>query len=75
MAYQVDDLSISHSLAVGAGWPALPLLLGPAKIRGSSYIEGPSVFGNAFTWGPLPWATVMIGPNTCLLYTSPSPRD
>lgn len=66
MAYQTDDLSVSHSLAVGAGWPALPLLLGPAKIRGSSYIEGPSIFGNAFTWGPLPWATVMIGPNTNL---------
>ena len=66
MAQATDDLTVSHSLAVGAGWPVLPLLLGPAKIRGSSYIEGPSVFGNAFTWGPLPWATVMIGPNTNL---------
>jgi hypothetical protein len=65
MAYATDDITVSHSLSVGAGWPALPLLLGPAKIRGSSFIEGPSVFGNPFIW-PNVWATVMIGPNTNL---------
>jgi len=64
MAFATDDHKITHSLQVGAGWPSVPFLLGPAKIRGSSYIEGPSIFGNANTWGPLPWATVMIGRNT-----------
>jgi hypothetical protein len=64
MAYAVDDITASHQLNVGAGYPPA-LLLGPARIRGSSFIEGPSVFGNPFIW-PNVWATVMIGPNTNL---------
>jgi len=64
MGYAVDDISISHQLTCGAGYPPA-LLLAQARIRGSSFIEGPSVFGNPFIW-PNVWATVMIGPNTNL---------
>lgn len=60
MAFQQDDISVSHQLIVGAGYPP-NLLLGPARIRGSSYIEGPSVFGAPVF--PNIWGTVMIGPN------------
>ena len=66
MAASYDDLQVTHNLAVGSGWPVIPLLGGIKRIRGASYIEGPSIFGNANTWGPTPWATVMIGPNTNL---------
>lgn len=60
MAFSQDDISVSHQLIVGAGYPP-NLLLGPARIRGSSYIEGPSVFGAPIFPGI--WGTVMIGPN------------
>jgi hypothetical protein len=62
MAFQQDDLCVSHQLVVGDGFPTTVLGVGPAKIRGSSFIEGPSVFGDAGTF-PNVWATVMIGPN------------
>ncbi len=61
MAFQNDDICASHQLIVGAGYPP-NLLLGPARIRGSSFIEGPSVFGSPAAF-PSIWATVMIGPN------------
>ena len=63
MAFYFDDVALSHQLIVGSGYPYLPLLVGPARIRGSSYIEGPSIFGNPNTW-PNVQATVMIGPLT-----------
>ena len=62
MAFQQDDVCVSHQLVVGDGFPIPVLGIGPTKIRGSSFIEGPSVFGNAGTF-PSVWATVMIGPN------------
>ncbi|MFZ9740426.1 MAG: hypothetical protein ACO3CQ_00850 [Candidatus Nanopelagicaceae bacterium] len=65
MGHAVDDVSASHQVTCGAGYPYTSLLLGPARIRGSSYIEGPSIFGNPNIW-PNVWATVMIGPNTNL---------
>lgn len=65
MGHSVDDLSASHQITCGAGYPFTSLLLGPAKVRGSSYIEGPSIFGNPNIW-PGVWGTVMIGPNTNL---------
>lgn len=61
MAFQHDDLTVSHQLVVGAGFPPF-LGFGPAKIRGSSYIEGPSVIGSPFAF-PNVSATLMVGPN------------
>lgn len=63
MAFQHDDICVSHQLVVGDGFPVPVLGIGPKKIRGSSYIEGPSVFGSAGSF-PNVWATVMIGPNS-----------
>jgi hypothetical protein len=63
MAFQHDDLCVSHQLVVGDGFPIVPLGVGPKKVRGSAFIEGPAVFGNAATF-PNVWATVMIGPNS-----------
>lgn len=58
---KVPDLYVGKRLFVGQGIPPFALGLGPSEIRGASYIQGPSIFG-AFP-SPLPWATVMIGPN------------
>jgi len=62
MAYSVDTIASTHHLVHGFGYPIGVMRLGPASVRGSSYIEGPSVFGSAGTW-PFTTATVMIGPN------------
>lgn len=62
MAWQLDDLTLSHQLIVGSGYPSY-LGVGNDKIRGSSYIEGPVVFGDATTFPDI-WATVMVGPNS-----------
>lgn len=62
MAFQQDDLSVSHQLVVGCGFPIPVLGVGPAKIRGSSYIEGPSVFGTDTEFSKVE-GTVMIGPD------------
>jgi hypothetical protein len=63
MAFSVDSLASSHHLVHGFGYPLTVMRLGPATVRGSSFIEGPSVFGNPNIW-PFTTATVMIGPNT-----------
>lgn len=63
MAFQHDDLCVSHQFVIGDGFPTTVLGVGLAKVRGSAFIEGPAVFGNAGTF-PNVWATVMIGPNT-----------
>lgn len=63
MTFQHDDLSVSHQLVVGDGFPVQVLGVGPRKIRGSAYVEGPAVFGSAGAF-PNVWATVMIGPNS-----------
>jgi NDP-sugar pyrophosphorylase family protein len=69
MAFQQDDISVSHQLIVGEGFPMF-LGVGPAKIRGASYIEGPAVIGdsNAF---PNIAATLMVGPNQNVDSSSP----
>lgn len=61
MAFSFDDIAIGKRLFCGAGKPEI-LGRGPLEIRGSSYIEGPSIFGNPKSF-PNIWATVMIGPN------------
>ena len=63
MAFQHDDLCVSHQFVIGDGFPTTVLGVGDAKVRGSAFIEGPAVFGNAETF-PNVWATVMIGPNS-----------
>lgn len=45
MAFQQDDVCVSHQLVIGDGFPIPVLGVGPAKIRGSSFTEGPAVFG------------------------------
>ena len=54
------DVTVGKQLIVGAGNP-IALGLGQAQIRGSSYIEGPSIFGDPGTF-PFLQGTVMIGP-------------
>jgi len=61
MAFQYDDLSISHQVIVGEGFPPF-LGLGAGKIRGSAYVEGPVVMGESAAF-PNVAATLMIGPN------------
>lgn len=63
MAFQQDDVCVSHQLVVGDGFPLTVLGIGEAKVRGSAFIEGPAVFGDSMTF-PNVWATVMIGPNS-----------
>lgn len=60
MAFQLDTASISHQLVVGKDYPSV-LGLGPKIIRGSSYLESPSIFGNAYAFSNIA-ASVMIGP-------------
>lgn len=62
MTFNVDTLSSSHHIVHGFGYPEPIMRLGEEKVRGSSFIEGPSVFGTANIW-PFVTATVMIGPN------------
>lgn len=62
MAFQFDDISISHQLVVGAGFPVVPFRVGPAKVRGAASIEGPAVIGSPSLW-PLQTATLMVGPD------------
>lgn len=62
MAFQFDDISISHQLVVGSGFPIVPLRVGPGKVRGGASIEGPAVIGSTNLW-PYQTATVMIGPD------------
>jgi hypothetical protein len=60
MAFNFDTLSSSHHLIHGLGFPITVMGTGPTAVRGSSYIEGPSVFGAPIF--PNTWASVMIGP-------------
>ena len=55
---QFDDLAVGKRLFVGEGNP-LCLGVGPAEIRGSSYIEGPAIVG---TPPPFLTASLMVGP-------------
>jgi hypothetical protein len=69
MAFLMDDGAYGGQLFVGSGQPPA-LGIGPKKIRGSVFVEGPAVFGTANSF-PNVWATVMIGPNSN--EDSPSP--
>lgn len=58
MSLSFDDLTIQHQLNIGMG--VVPFFgLGPARIRGAAYIEGPMNVGTPF---PLCFGAVNIGP-------------
>ena len=63
MAFQFDDLSVSHQLVIGSGFPIVPFRVGPGKVRGAASIEGPAVIGSPSGW-PFQTATLMVGPDT-----------
>jgi len=56
---KVPDLNVGKRLFVGLGNPEC-LGRGPAEIRGSAYVEGPTVTGTPVF--PNVWASCMIGP-------------
>ena len=60
MSNLVDDQAVGGQQCVGAGFP-VALGLGPAKIRGSSFVEGPQIVGAAAQW-PFVGATLMVAP-------------
>ena len=62
MAFQFDDLSVSHQLVIGSGFPIVPFRVGPEKVRGAASIEGPAVIGSPSGW-PFQTATLMVGPD------------
>lgn len=45
MSWNMDDCCIGGELNVGAGTPVI-LGVGPTKVRGSAYIEGPEIVGD-----------------------------
>jgi hypothetical protein len=65
----LDDAAFGGQVMVGAGQPGA-LGVGPKKIRGSAFVEGPAIFGSANSF-PSVWATVMVGPTNNI--DSPSP--
>lgn len=62
MAFGLDDIHISHQLTLGDGFPSF-LGVGEEKIRGSAFMEGPVVIGEATAF-PNISATLMVGPNS-----------
>lgn len=55
-----DDQAVGGQLVVGAGVP-IALGVGPTKVNGSAYIEGPQIIGKA-TEFPAVIGTLMVGP-------------
>jgi len=60
MAFLMDDVASGGQFMVGEGQP-VAIGIGPSKIRGSAYIEGPNYNGNANEYGDVK-ATVMLAP-------------
>jgi len=60
MANLVDDQAVGGQQCIGAGLP-IALGLGSAKIRGSSFVEGPQIVGAAAQW-PFVGAALMVAP-------------
>ena len=58
---KVPDLYVGKRLFVGVGRPDI-LGIGPLEIRGSAYIESPTIMGSPDVF-PNIWGTVMIGPD------------
>jgi hypothetical protein len=62
MAFLLDDVASGGQMMVGAGVPKA-LGVGPAKINGSGYVEGPFQTGQARAHNSCK-ATLMVGPLT-----------
>lgn len=60
MAFTLDDVAVQQQFFVGQGFPTT-LGLGPTKIPGASYLQGPNILGNPNVF-PNVWAGTMIGP-------------
>jgi hypothetical protein len=45
MSWNMDDVAVGGQLMVGAGTPVI-FGVGPTKVRGSAYIEGPEIVGD-----------------------------
>lgn len=60
MAFLMDDSAVGGQMMVGAGVPKA-LGIGPAKINGSGYVEGPFQTGRAGAHNTCK-ATLMVGP-------------
>ena len=60
MSFLLDDVAVGGQQTIGAGMP-VALGLGEAKIRGSSYVEGPQIVGNPTRFA-IPYATLMVAP-------------
>jgi len=60
MSFLLDDVAVGGQQTIGAGMP-IALGLGEAKIRGSSYVEGPQIVGNPTRFA-IPYATLMVAP-------------
>jgi hypothetical protein len=60
MSFLLDDAAFGGQVMVGAGQP-VALGIGPNKIRGSAFIEGPLQIGPGGAYGSIE-GTVMIGP-------------
>lgn len=60
MSFLLDDVAVGGQQTIGAGMP-VALGLGDAKIRGSSYVEGPQIVGNPTRFA-IPYATLMVAP-------------
>jgi hypothetical protein len=66
MSFLMDDGAFGGQLIVGAGKPVI-FGVGPTKVRGSAYIEGPEIVGNPTeftTPSPTELGTVMISETT-----------
>ena len=59
MSFLMDDIAAGGQVVVGAGVPKA-LGIGPAKIRGSGFVEGPFQVGKAGEYS-IPKATMLIG--------------
>jgi hypothetical protein len=61
---KLPDIEIGKRLFCGKGNPTNVLGVGPTEVRGSGYIEGPTVTGDPSLFKPAPqeMATVMCGP-------------
>ena len=62
MSFLFDDIALGGQQCVGVGFP-ISLGLGDAKIRGSSFVEGPQLVGTAAAY-PFPYATLMVAPTS-----------
>jgi len=59
MSFMMDDIGAGGQVLIGAGRPTA-LGVGPSKIRGSTFVEGPLQTGAAGEYGS-PQATLMVG--------------